>query len=120
MRTGHTSSTTQLKLKRTCPKLDVRAVVAVEGRLHPDGVAARAEELEEDAPPVLLLAFARGVERLAKVAGALAGDDELRIERVVQLTRQHLLTLATHKVSSRHLVGAHDRHHDAQGERRRQ
>src|ERR671914_1481332 len=65
------------------PELDVRAVVAVERRLHPDGVAPGAEQLAQDAPSLLLLTFARGVERLAQVARALTGGDEIGIERVV-------------------------------------
>ena len=37
-------------------ELDVRAVVAEERRLHPDAVAAAAEELLQDAPPLIRVA----------------------------------------------------------------
>src|SRR5918999_618416 len=54
----------------------------------PDPIAPGAEQLAQDAPSLLLLTFARGVERLAQVARALTGGDEIGIERVVQLTGQ--------------------------------
>ena len=53
-------------------EMDVRAVIAVERRLHPDRVAARAEEVRQDAAAQLGVAFAGGVEVAAEVAGALA------------------------------------------------
>ena len=53
-------------------ELDVRPVVAEERRLHPDRVAASAEQLAQDGPARVGLAFARGVQGLAQVAGASA------------------------------------------------
>lgn len=38
-----------------CAKVDVRAVVAVERRLHPYGIATCAKQLLEDVPPFSLL-----------------------------------------------------------------
>ena len=78
------------------PELDVRAVVAEERRLHPHGVAAAAEQLAQDSPPLLLLCLARGVQRLTEVACTFAGRGQLRIQRVVQLSREHLLALTRH------------------------
>ena len=61
MRTRQTSSTTQLKLKNTrSPSSMFDAVVAEERRLHPHAVAARAEQLAQDAPALVLLRL-RGV-----------------------------------------------------------
>ncbi|HEU5186200.1 MAG TPA: hypothetical protein VFU01_16620 [Gemmatimonadaceae bacterium] len=77
-------------------ELDVRPVVAEERRLHPHGVAAAAEQLAQDRAARLDLAFARGVESLAEVAGAFSSGDELGVERVVQLTDQHLRTFGWH------------------------
>ena len=53
-------------------EMDVRAVIAVERRLHPDCVAARAEEVREDAAAQVGVAFGGGIEVAAEVAGALA------------------------------------------------
>src|SRR5262245_14740105 len=64
---------------------DVRAVVAEEGRLHPYIVAAGTEERSEDFAAAGLVGFARGVEVLAKVAGAVARDYELWVEWIVEL-----------------------------------
>ena len=61
-------------------ELDVGAVVAEEGRLHPDAVAAPAEESPEDVAPRVGLRLAGGVQRLAEVAGALAPRGQLGIE----------------------------------------
>ena len=96
--TWHTSSTTQLKLKNTrSPEQDVRAVVAKERRLHPDGVASRAEQLPQDSPArVLLVALAGGVQVLAQIPGPLPGLNQFRIERVVELAGQHFFAFARH------------------------
>ena len=56
----------------------------------------RAEQLAQDGPARVGLAFARGVQGLAQVAGALPAGDEFRVERIVQRARQHLLTLGWH------------------------
>jgi hypothetical protein len=46
-------------------ELDVGAVVAVEGRLHPDRLSALAEQLRAKGSAELLIGFPRGVQRLA-------------------------------------------------------
>src|SRR5262245_53016201 len=78
-------------------KLDVRSVVAEEGRLHPDGVAAGGKELAQDASALALLCFGRCVQRVAEVACAHAGGDEVCVERIVELPVEHFLALASHK-----------------------
>src|SRR5712671_4370267 len=45
-------------------ELDVRAIVAEEGRLHPNGVATGAKQLVQDLPPFLVFHFLRCVQRL--------------------------------------------------------
>ena len=52
------------------------------------------EQIAEDPAALFLLSLAGGIQRLAEVAGALARSDELRVERVVQLAGEHLLTLS--------------------------
>src|SRR5690606_37318974 len=79
-------------------ELDVRSVIAEEGRLHPDRLTAAPEQLAQDRASHLGLAFPRGVQGLAEVAGALATGDELGVERVVQFTGEHFLTFAGHHV----------------------
>jgi hypothetical protein len=78
------------------PQLDVRAVVTEERRLHPHRLAASAEKASQDASPLLLLGLAGGVQRLAQIAGAHTARHQLRVERVVELSIQHLVTLALH------------------------
>src|SRR5690606_5996543 len=75
-------------------ELDVGAVVAIEGRLHPHRVAAPGEQLAEETPPLRLLGFARRVQRLAEVAGPLAVGGQLGIEWVVELAGEHFGLLA--------------------------
>jgi hypothetical protein len=75
---------------------DIRAIVAVEGGLHPDALPARAEQLLEDAPAFLLGGFAGCIEQLAQVACPVSGDHQLRIERIIQFPTQHLLFLTRH------------------------
>jgi hypothetical protein len=72
-------------------QLDVDAVVAEERRLHPDGVSTCAKQLIENATPFFQLCLSGRIQRLAEITGALSPGDELGIERVVQLTGQHLL-----------------------------
>src|SRR4051812_36520947 len=81
-------------------KLDVCAVVAEEGRLHPHRLAAAAEQLAQEAPPFVLLPFARGVQVLAEIARALASRDQLEIERIVEVAGQHLVALGHEDLSS--------------------
>ena len=73
-------------------ELDVRAVIAEERRLHPDGVAALSEQSPQDAPALVLLRLARGIEVLTEVARPLASSNQLGIKRVVHLAGQHLLS----------------------------
>src|SRR5690606_6274191 len=73
---------------------------AIERRLHPDGVAARSEELAQDPPALLLLCLARRIQRLAQVSRSRSGRDELRIERIVRLACNHLLSLGPHRSPS--------------------
>src|SRR5690606_28674720 len=80
-------------------ELDVRAVIAIERRLHPYGVAAGAEQRFEDAAALLYRILPAAIERLAQIAGPVACVDQLGVERVVQLARQHLLPLAAHGAS---------------------
>ena len=79
-------------------ELDVRTVVAEERRLHPHGVAAAGEQPSQQFPALLALPFARRVQRLAQIAGALARGDQLGVERIVQLTRHHPLVFNVHGV----------------------
>jgi hypothetical protein len=51
--------------KHALAELDVRAVVAVERRLHPDGVAALTEQRLQNPPALGLRGFRRGVQRLS-------------------------------------------------------
>src|SRR5690606_27614649 len=60
-------------------EFDVGAVVAPEGRLHPDAVAAPAEQLAQDLPPRIGFRIGGGIQRAAEVAGIGAGGDEIRI-----------------------------------------
>ena len=75
---------------------DVRAVVAKERRLHPDRIAAGAEQVAEDPPALVLLAFAGGVEVLAEIPGAVAGADEFGVEGVVEFAGEHLVAFGGH------------------------
>src|SRR3954468_3989305 len=60
-------------------KMDVRAVVAVEGRLHPPLAAAASEQLGQNAATLLLFALARAIECLAQIARPHAGGAQLGI-----------------------------------------
>src|SRR5690606_4724476 len=77
-------------------ELDVRAVVAIERRLHPHGLAACTEELAQQVAPLLLGGFRRGVQRPAKLPRAVAACYELGVPRIVGLAGQHLLALGPH------------------------
>ena len=77
-------------------QLDVGPVVAVERRLHPDGVASGAEEVLENPASLLYIFFSRSIQRLAQVARAISGSDELGIQGVVQLAGEHLLPFTAH------------------------
>jgi hypothetical protein len=77
-------------------ELDVRAVVAIERGLHPDALAALAEQVAQDATTFRFFGLARGVELLTEIACTRASCDQLRIERVVHLTCQHLLAFSRH------------------------
>jgi hypothetical protein len=78
-------------------QLDVRAVVAEEGRLHPHRVPSRTEQFAQDSSPFLVLRFARGVQRLTEISRMRPSRNQLGIERVVQLSGQHLLMLCLHR-----------------------
>src|SRR5262249_54396694 len=79
---------------------DVRAVVAVKRRLHPDRLAAGAEQSGDDPSSLLDVTLPGRVEVLAEVAGPVAGEDQLGVERVVQFAGQHLLAFAAHWLPS--------------------
>ena len=68
-------------------KEDVRAVVAVERRLHPHLIASGPEQIDQDPAPLLLVGLACRVQRLAQVARLYARRRQLWIERIVQLPR---------------------------------
>src|SRR5579859_3634369 len=78
------------------PLEDVLSVVAKERGLHPNRIAAATEEFIQDGTPQLLVVFPAGVQIVAKLSSARSGIDELRIERVVQFSRKHLLQLGFH------------------------
>ena len=59
----------------------------------------RPNSSRQDAAADVCVALAGGVEIVAEIAGPLAEADELRVERVVQLARQHLLALGRHSRS---------------------
>src|SRR6185312_6331995 len=77
-------------------ELDVAAVVAKERRLHPYGVAARAEQVAQDASARFLFRFARGIQCLTQVSCPLSRCRELGIRRIVQIASQHLVAFARH------------------------
>src|SRR5690348_12349810 len=77
-------------------EMDVRAVVAVEGRLHPHAVATGAEQFLEYAAPSALLRVLASVQRGAQRSRALARSREFRIARVVELAGEHFLALGAH------------------------
>src|SRR5688500_14351521 len=66
-------------------ELDVRPVYAIERRLHPDRIAARAEQGAQDATTFGLLRLARGIELLAEIPCTGPSCHELRVERVVHV-----------------------------------
>lgn len=78
------------------PQMDVRAVIAVERRLHPHVLAAAAEEIPQEAPPLLLLTFAGRIEILTQAPRTASRLHQLRVVRVVQLAAQHFLSLGRH------------------------
>ena len=61
--------------KALLPKQDIRAVVTVEWRLHPDVVASRREQFPQNPPAVVVLSFARSIELLAQVPRPSTGAD---------------------------------------------
>ena len=64
-------------------KIDVRAVVAIEGWLHPDGITAGAEQTRQQASSEFLLRLTCLIQGLAQISGAFSGQDKIRIERIV-------------------------------------
>src|SRR5690606_2841186 len=78
-------------------QVDVAAIVAMERRLHLRALAVGAEQPLQDFAPLVLLRFAHSVQGLAQVACAFARADEFRIERVIQLTGEHLFALGVHR-----------------------
>src|SRR5690606_3589184 len=84
-------------------ELDVRAVVAVKGRLQRDRIAPGAEQRAEDPPTLFLLRFSRGIQRLAEIPRTASSGDELRVGRIVELSGEHFLALGLH------VSGAHGR-----------
>src|SRR5947209_2010011 len=71
---------------------DVAAIVAIKRRLHPDAIAARAHQLDQDATAQLDIGLAGGVEVPTQVAGSIAGAGKFRIEGVIQLACEHLVS----------------------------
>src|SRR5581483_8743225 len=82
--------------KHPLSKLDVRPVIAVKRRLHPDGLPACSEELLAEIPSYLLIAFTGSIQRLAQIARAVSRRHQIRIQCIVELARQHLLALSSH------------------------
>jgi hypothetical protein len=80
------------------PEMYVRAVVAVERRLHPNCAASGAKELDQDGAALLLLRLPGVVEGLAQLSCALACAYELWIQGVVEVTGEHLLPFSWHDV----------------------
>src|SRR5215211_6919310 len=77
-------------------KANVFAIVTVERRLHPDGVAAGAKQVAQNRAAVVGLILMRRVQRLTQVARTDSSRNQIRIERIVELTRQHLVAFRGH------------------------
>src|SRR5690606_21620145 len=88
-------------------ELDVRSVVAVEGRLQPNAVAASAEEFFGNPSSFRLVGstrlqgFQAGVQTRAELPCPRACGDQLGVDGVVGLPGEHVLPLRTHLSSTR-------------------
>lgn len=67
---------------------------------HAAGIAGD-EQRAEQAPPLLRLRLARGIERLAEIARPRPARHQLRIHRIAELAVQHLSPFGLHWASSR-------------------
>ncbi len=72
---------------------DLRAVVAVERRLHPRAVAHLAEEFAQQRSARVIIGRVEHAESLREPPGTDAPVDQLLIARVVGLAEDHLLSL---------------------------
>jgi hypothetical protein len=63
----------------------------MERRLHPDAVAAAAEETLQDSPAFVIFRGPQRIELEAKLPRVDASLRQLRIQRFVELARQHLV-----------------------------
>jgi hypothetical protein len=70
---------------------DVLTVVAEEGRLHPNRIAASAEQLAQNVSASLSVNLSRSVQLLAEIPRAIPSVSELGIKWIVQLSGEHLL-----------------------------
>src|SRR6185312_6497021 len=77
-------------------KLDVGAVIAIEGRLHPDRLPAFSKKLRTKKPAYVLIPFAGSIQHLAQVARAISGRYQFRVQSVIKLACQHLVALTRH------------------------
>jgi hypothetical protein len=78
-------------------EFDVNPVVAKKRRLHPHRVAALAEQVAQNATTLCFVHLARGIELLAEITCPLPSGNELGVERVVHLAREHLLAFSGHE-----------------------
>ena len=63
--------------------MDVRAVVAIEGWLHLDGITAGAEQIRQQASSEFLFRLTCLIKGPAQISGAFSRQDKIRIKRIV-------------------------------------
>jgi hypothetical protein len=83
--------------ERARGELDLRAVVAVEGRLDHRARPQRAEQIPQQGELLLRRVRGRGVQALPQVAGAQPGRRQLRVRGEVEVPPQHPGALAVHR-----------------------
>jgi hypothetical protein len=83
----------------TFTEFDVPSVIAVEGRLQPDGVPTFAKDLLQESTPDIALRFARRVKCLAEITGTIATGDKLRVESVIKLPGKHFFAFSSQSLS---------------------
>src|SRR5689334_17503504 len=77
-------------------EMNVLTIVTIEGRLHPHRLASASKQVAKDRSSLAGFSFAGRVQGLAQIARPRAPRDQLGIERIIELARQHLLVLRTH------------------------
>jgi len=78
-------------------KLNVDAIVAEEGWLHPNGVTTCPEYFLAQVATKRFIFIAGSVEFLTQCTGATSGRDELGIKRIIELTCEHLFPFGCHR-----------------------